>query len=532
MRKYIIKYKKDFIFSILLGWLEVFSMYRLMMMIGTILDILLDKSSNLLSKAIIIAIFYSFLVGVTGILKEKYSQDFSISIVNDLRVKCINSIYNNSNKNFYNKSIEHYLSIVDQDLDQLRINYILNIPFTIISIGQVIIYMVGIYLIHPYILLVSLIFYVIPVFVSKLFVKPLSRTQSDRSSKNEIYIESLNELLKGYILIKQSGNKNKFVDSFSKKSMERLTVSKRLNMLNQYTFQTLYANNSATLIGIVAISGYLISKGLLNMGSLISSVTIVSMAANTVSEAVRYSLNVIAHKSFMEKILSEFNLDYKDIIDDSKVKSLDLPIKIENLSLHFRDKMIFSNLDLKIDENKTYAIIGKSGSGKSSLAKIIAKINYNYGGSIKISSYELSNISEKEMYDFIYYVPQEALVFRDSLINNISMKSKNPDYDKYMDILKNCNIEYLHNIYGDNIIDPDKLSGGEKTRVNLARSLYKNPKLIIFDEVTGGLDPKNAKKIEDLIFSINNVTKIIITHNWDDKYLEKFDYVINIDNYK
>lgn len=91
--------------------------------------------------------------------------------------------------------------------------------------------------------------------------------------------------------------------------MERLTVSKNLNMLNQYTFQTLYANNTATLIGIVAISGYLISKGLLYMGSLISSVTIVSMVANTVSEAVRYSLNVIAHKSFMKNILSEFDVD-------------------------------------------------------------------------------------------------------------------------------------------------------------------------------------------------------------------------------
>lgn len=112
------------------------------------------------------------------------------------------------------------------------------------------------------------------------------------------------------------------------------------------------------------------------------------------------------------------------------------------------------------------------------------------------------------------------------------MKSKNQDYDRYINILKSCNIEYLHKLYGEDIINPNKLSGGEKTRINLARSLYNNPKLIIFDEVTGGLDPKNAQKIEDLIFSIKGVTKIIITHNWNDKYLEEFDYIINIDDYK
>lgn len=101
-------------------------MYKLMIMSGKILDILLEKSSDLLPNTICVAILYCVLVGVAGILKEKYSQDFSISIVNDLRVKCINSVYDNSNKNFYNKSTEHYLSIIDQDLDQLRLNYILN----------------------------------------------------------------------------------------------------------------------------------------------------------------------------------------------------------------------------------------------------------------------------------------------------------------------------------------------------------------------------------------------------------------------
>lgn len=99
-------------------------------------------------------------------------------------------------------------------------------------------------------------------------------------------------------------------------------------------------------------------------------------------------------------------------------------------------------------------------------------------------------------------------------------------------IVKACNLESLYARVSDNILNPSDLSGGEKKKIEIARALYKKAPLIIFDEPTSNLDPKSATSIEELIFSLEGISKIVITHNQDKTYLSNFDHLINIEDYK
>nr|WP_328700320.1 ATP-binding cassette domain-containing protein [Anaerococcus faecalis] len=93
-------------------------------------------------------------------------------------------------------------------------------------------------------------------------------------------------------------------------------------------------------------------------------------------------------------------------------------------------------------------------------------------------------------------------------------------------------LKILSNKVKNNILNKNTISGGEKKRIELTRALVNKVKIIIFDEPTSGLDPKSAQVIEKLIFSLNDLTRIVITHNQDENYLERFDGILNIENFK
>ena len=142
---------------------------------------------------------------------------------------------------------------------------------------------------------------------------------------------------------------------------------------------------------------------------------------------------------------------------------------------------------------------------------------------------DIENIGENDLYEYVDYIPQTPFIFKDTLKNNISMLYDYDD-DKMNEIIKKVNLEGVLQTHGDEILNPINLSGGEKQRIAIARALYKDSKLIIFDEPTSGLDPYNREMIDQLIFSLKNTSKIVITHNWDKNFLSKFDEVIRIKN--
>ena len=190
-------------------------------------------------------------------------------------------------------------------------------------------------------------------------------------------------------------------------------------------------------------------------------------------------------------------------------------IEFKNLSFERLDKRLNYKINLEIIGNDKIIIIGESGSGKTTLFNTLLGINNKFSGSININGIDLLDVKVSSIRNKVGFVDQNPIMFNDSLYNNISLWDRISDNNikKVKDLLKEFQLErFSEDLFQKNINFKEKLSGGEKQRLNLIRELYKDPEILFLDEITSALD-KESKLI---IFNYLNNLKlkmVLITHD-------------------
>lgn len=198
-------------------------------------------------------------------------------------------------------------------------------------------------------------------------------------------------------------------------------------------------------------------------------------------------------------------------------------IEMKNISLQLTGTTILDNVSLKIEKGTTHVILGPSGAGKSTILKVILGLLPIDDGSVIIEGKDITSLTEKEILEVrrkMGVVFQGNALF-DSLtvaentsyfLSDFTNDSKEQIDKKVKEILSFVNLEGTENLY------PDQLSGGMKKRLAIARALATDPKIILFDEPTTGLDPINSKAVLDLIQRLKSIgtTSVIVTHILND----------------
>ena len=223
----------------------------------------------------------------------------------------------------------------------------------------------------------------------------------------------------------------------------------------------------------------------------------------------------------MEKLFSL--LDKKrEIIDSPNAKSLEISkgqLIFDSVNFSYDDRRkILDNLNFEVMAGKTTAIVGKSGAGKSTLTKLIYRFYDVNNGSIKIDGQNIIDITQTSLRSEIGIVPQDVVLFNDSLKSNIKYGDTSATNEEILEAIKASHLESLVKALPDGIETVVgerglKLSGGEKQRVAIARVLLKKPAILIFDEATSALDSVSEKVIKSEIREISkNRTTLIIAH--------------------
>ena len=187
-------------------------------------------------------------------------------------------------------------------------------------------------------------------------------------------------------------------------------------------------------------------------------------------------------------------------------------IKVENLVTKLKNKIIHNNLNLYVYENEILTIFGPSGEGKSLLLKIIVGLLPFYKGKVIVLGKEINKLTKKELYKLrkkINYVFQNDTLFEEYKVwENVMFYYLEHDLLKPEEA-KKLALKYLKLVNLENHINyyPKELSGGQRKRVSIARTLSLNPEILLFDEPTSGLDPINAKNIYNLIFNLKKKWK-------------------------
>jgi len=204
--------------------------------------------------------------------------------------------------------------------------------------------------------------------------------------------------------------------------------------------------------------------------------------------------------------------------DASHIKSFEKNIVFNNVSFSYEKDIVLNKINLTIEKGKTVALVGVSGSGKTTIANLLPRFYDCTEGEILIDGIPVKNYFIKDLRGLMGLVSQESILFNDSVLNNIAFGMKNVNETDVIEASKIANahefIMQMEEGYQTNIGDSgSKLSGGQKQRISIARAVLKNPPILILDEATSSLDTESEKLVQDALFNLmKNRTSIVIAH--------------------
>lgn len=231
--------------------------------------------------------------------------------------------------------------------------------------------------------------------------------------------------------------------------------------------------------------------------------------------------SIQAASASLDRVMEVLNYDIK--IDEIKnpipISQLNEKIEFKNVNFQYDDeRKILDNINLTIPKGKTIALVGQSGSGKTTIANLLTRFYDVSSGSILIDGENIKNLKLKNYRKLLGMVTQESVLFNDSIYNNILMGNPDASENEIINAAKIANahdfISQLPNGYQTNIGDDgSKLSGGQKQRVSIARAILKNPPIMILDEATSALDTESERMVQTALERMmENRTSIIIAH--------------------
>lgn len=211
-------------------------------------------------------------------------------------------------------------------------------------------------------------------------------------------------------------------------------------------------------------------------------------------------------------------------------------IEFENVSFAYNDKAVIENLSFNLEEGKSYALVGSSGSGKSTVAKLISGFYNVNEGSIKIGGIAISEYSDEALIKAISFVFQDSKLFKKSIYDNVALANKDATKDDVMRALKLAGCDLILDKFPEreNTIIGSKgvyLSGGEKQRIAIARAILKDSKIIIMDEASASIDPDNEFELQKAFKNLmKDKTVIMIAHRLST--IKDLDEIIVMDSGK
>ncbi|WP_296255639.1 ABC transporter ATP-binding protein [uncultured Ezakiella sp.] len=511
------RYKKNFskifllfITGIIVGSLSIFPM----VFIQKVIDYLTIGNQGEFIKYIILYSLVYILVNIFKIALVNFGSKFELNLNREIRDEIVENILSTKIGLLEKAGHSNVFNVIIDDLkalDDKLIPLVFDLGFSISSfvIGSIIIIK------YDYIMLFAMI--AISAISTLVIQKILNKSEmaSERSQIQRLnVINKFFDIIIGARDIKLFNKEDVFTSDFHQENHQLNTLDKKIvniKNLSQALVSLLFNLIMATLI---LIGGLRVSQGSLSVGALIAIILYASMITDPIFNIIENQKEISAFKNSVKRIDETFKRIEKE---DVNLIEAFKTIEFKDVSLKYGDNQILKDFNLVINKGDKLKINGRTGSGKSTLAKLITNMYKPTSGKIYVDCKENQTISLSAVF-------QENKLFNMSIIDNITFKSK-VDEGKLNQIIKICRLEEVLEKYSENKIgfDSSTLSGGERTRVLLARALYKDCQLYIFDEISTGLDESLFYEIfDDLMNYLEAKTVISIDHkNISENYFTK-----------
>lgn len=388
----------------------------------------------------------------------------------------------------------------------------------------IILFFVYMVILSPQLTLFLVIFLPIAGFILGRIGRSLKKENKQVLQQYGILFSTIEETLGGIRIIKAFNAEKKIRNKFEQENETMFNLKNRANRRRDLASPVSEALGVTAVLCILWYGGRLVLSGdksfTLNAGDFLAYIAIFTQLIQPLKSLSSASYNIQKGAASIERIenLINENVGIKELPDAKVLASFTHSIELKNVSFSYEDKVVLKNINLTIGKGKTIALVGSSGAGKSTLVDLIPRFIDASEGEVLIDGVNIKNYSLHSIRNQMGIVTQEAILFNDSIANNIALGKDNASKEEIINAARIANaanfIDTKENGYDTNIGDRGlKLSGGERQRMTIARAVLKNPPILILDEATSSLDTESERLVQDAINNLmNNRTSIVIAH--------------------
>jgi subfamily B ATP-binding cassette protein MsbA len=361
--------------------------------------------------------------------------------------------------------------------------------------------------------------------VSGLIIGRIGRSLKKQSTRVQeklgAILSTIDETLGGIRIIKGFNAEKKQFNKLTRQNDELFIIKNRANRKRDSASPVSEVLGVFAIVCVLWFGGRLVLRNsFLDPGDFIAYIVIFSQVIQPLKSLSSAFYNIRKGSASIERIehLIAEDVSIKEIASPIKMQEFKNNIEFKNVSFYYEDKMVLEDINLIIEKGKSVAIVGSSGAGKSTLVDLVPRFHDVTKGELLIDGINIKNYSIESIRNQMGIVTQEAILFNDTIANNIAlgMDESTPSQIEYAAKIANANnfILQKENGYETNIGERgNKLSGGEKQRTTIARAVLKNPPILILDEATSSLDTESERLVQDAINNLmSNRTSIVIAH--------------------
>lgn len=429
---------------------------------------------------------------------------------------------------FRDESAAGYLSALTNDAASIETNYLAQM---LAMITKAVTFIGALLLMCRYSLLMTAIaagLTVLPLIASLLTGNRLQAVESRVSERNGEFTAALSDCLAGFTVVKNFRAEREIFRLFaqSNKALEHEKFTGRriktlVGMIGAVT--GIFAQLGVFIAGV-----YLSMKGgSMTPGAVVLFVNLMNFIISPIAELPGLLACRKAALGLVDKLAAA--LERSSSREGSEtLNRLEHGIRLENVSFAYEPgKTVLHGINAEFEAGRAYALVGGSGSGKSTLLNLLMAAETNYSGHIFADGIELSDISTESLYGTMAAIQQNVFVFNASIKDNVSMFRDFPKTEMDEAIAR-AHLGALIRERGEDYLCGENgsgLSGGEKQRISIARSLLKKSSVLLADEVTAALDAQTAHRVSSDILDLQGITRIVVTHTLEESLLRRYDKI-------
>ena len=479
------------------------------------------KTSALLGVCIfvIIAVFFKTL---TWYLANYFLTPLRNGVVRDMRNQIYSKILSLPIGYFTETRKGDVMSRMTGDVQEIEWSIMASLEMAFREPITIVVSLIGLLYISPQLTL--FVFVLLPVAGTIIGVigKNLKKTSMKGQIKMGELMSILEETLGGLRIIKAFNAEPRAKENFNKQNNEYTHIANRIMRKRFLASPVSEFLGVCVVVVVLWYGGNIVLSGnqSLTSGALMGFIAIFYQIVNPAKNFAQAFYNIQKGRASLDRVNAILNAEDKIVEkpNATRLKKFNHEIEFRDVSFAYNSENVLKNINLKIEKGKSVALVGQSGSGKSTMVDLIPRFYDVQEGNILIDGIPVRDMKIADLRSLMGNVNQESILFNDSFFNNIAFGVESATLEEVQAAAKIANahefIMATEKGYETNIGDRgSKLSGGQRQRISIARAVLKNPPIMILDEATSALDTESEFLVQEALFNLmKNRTSIVIAH--------------------